>query len=66
MIGDAIVDGRRRMPVMEKNCDGQGFLPIGGGHGGMDQEGVNCIVHGAQHPFNLAILSGGVRARGVM
>ena len=30
----------------------------------MDPEGANCIVQGVQHAFGLAILSGGVRARG--
>ena len=63
MIGNVIVDGRGGAPVEQNDGGRQSFCPIGGRHGGMDQEGANCIVQGAQHAFGLAILSGGVRAR---
>ena len=64
MIGNVIVDGRGGVPVEQNYSGSQSFRPVGGRHGGMDQEGANCIVQGAQHAFGLAILSGGVRARG--
>ena len=63
MIGNVIVDGRGGAPVEQNDGGCQSFCPIGVMHGGMD-EGAKCSVQGAQHAFGLAILSGGVRARG--
>jgi hypothetical protein len=63
MIGNTVVDGRRRPPVDEKHGGGQGLNPIGRRHGGMNQERANNIVECAKHPLSFAVLGGCVGAR---
>jgi len=55
--------GRGGMPVEQKGGGCQGFCPVWRWHGGVEQQGADVFVDGAEYAFSFAILLRGVRAR---